>query len=153
MAADRLFACVVAEITGLHAFFMHWLAENSGPAPDFGRCDLSLAKNFTQIAPDGSLHDRASVTGRLKAAKGAYEPGFLIRIEAIVPLWQNRNRLVATYIEEQIREGKLTRRRSTALFVKQASAPCDVAWCHLHETWMQVADPVPVQATRPRSDT
>ena len=41
------------------------------------------------------------------------------------------------YTEQQYRDGRMTRRRSTALFVANPAAPCGVEWRHLQETWME----------------
>lgn len=132
------------EIVGLHEFFVLWFCAGPQTNLDFARCDDALAADFHMVTPDGSMVERPSLIAALRAARGSAKPGFSIAIEHLTPLWQDRGTILVTYVEAQIRDGRPTRRRSSALFSTQDSAPHGVAWRHLHETWMQATDTLQV---------
>jgi hypothetical protein len=124
------------EVVGLHAFFVRWFCATPDSDLAFKRCDDALAPEFQMIAPDGAQIERAALVETLVAARGSAKPGFSIAIEALVPLWQDGDSMLVTYVEAQLRDGRPTRRRSSALFCVREPAPHGVAWRHLHETWM-----------------
>ena len=127
------------EVLALHDFFVVWFRPGA-TAIDFGQCEAALAPDFRMVAPDGKVNDRAAVLRRLRQARGALPADFAIVIAAIEPLWQQGDAILLGYVEEQYRSGSITRRRSTALFTAEATAPRGVVWRHLQETWMPVAD-------------
>lgn len=133
----------IAEIHGLHVFFVDWL---SGTLPDtgqaFSRCAEALAENFVLIGPDGEATTRRTLLGRLEGARGVHagaDPPFAIRIDNSKLLRHWADHALLSYEEWQDgARGTLgtTGRISTALFVRDRSAPTGLAWLHLHETWI-----------------
>jgi hypothetical protein len=131
-----LAAGAMKEVRALHAAFEELF---TGRCRDFGRCAKALAMDFSMVAPDGSRLDRDSVLAALRAA--AAPPEFRILIKELSPIWEAADSVLLQYVEEQYRDGKTTRRLSTALFTVEAGAPCGVVWRYLQETWLQVAAP------------
>ena len=127
------------EVLALHEFFVNWFRPGR-TAVDFGQCEAALAPDFRMVAPDAMINDRTAVLRRLRQARGTQPPDFAIVISGIEPLWQQGDAILLAYVEEQYRSGSITRRRSTALFTAEPSAPRGVVWRHLQETWMPVAD-------------
>lgn len=132
-AVPALAASVEAEILSLHEFFVRWF---SGKPADFGQCEQALHGDFTMVTPDGQAHSRAQIIGRLRAARASTDQLFRIEIEDVKVVWQCADATLASYVEAQFRDGKHTRRLSSALFVESATAANKVVWRHLHETWM-----------------
>jgi hypothetical protein len=131
-----LTAGAMKEVHALHAAFEDLF---TGRCRDLGRCARALAMDFSMVAPDGSRLDRDGVLAALPAA--AAPPDFRIFIKELNPIWEAEDSVLLQYVEEQYRDGKTTRRLSTALFTAEAGAPCGVVWRYLQETWMQVAAP------------
>jgi hypothetical protein len=131
-----LLASAMTEVRSLHEAFEELL---TGRNRDLGRCASALAMDFSMVAPDGSKLDREAVLGALSAA--AASPDFRIRVKDLSPIWEAEDSVLLQYVEEQYRDGRTTRRLSTALFTAEAGAPCGVVWRYLQETWMQVAAP------------
>lgn len=133
----------IAEIYGLHIFFVDWLA---GALPDSGqaftRCAGALAEAFIIVDPQGQATTCLTLLGQLERAHGVLadaDPPFAIRIENPKLLHQWEDHALFSYEEWQ--DGAsgakgTTGRISTALFVRDGSAPNNVAWLHLHETWI-----------------
>ena len=61
----------------------------------------------------------------------------------IRPIWERGEAVLLQYVEQQYRDGRTTRRLSTALFTAEPDAPCGVVWRHLQETWMRMPDHEP----------
>jgi len=131
-----LLASAMTEVRSLHEAFEELF---TGRSRDLGRCASALAMDFSMVAPDGSKLDREAVLGALSAA--AASPDFRIRVKDLSPIWEAQDSVLLQYVEEQYRDGRTTRRLSTALFTAEARAPCGVVWRYLQETWMQVAAP------------
>lgn len=125
------------EVVELHAFFEAWL-RGEASALDFSRAETSIAADFRMIAPSGRVEDREAVVAWIKGARGTAPSDF--KIVALDPsaIWTREGAVLLEYTEQQYRDGKTTRRRSTALFLAAPSAPCGVEWRHLQETWMDV---------------
>ncbi len=124
------------EVIALHEFFVAWFRDEGGGAPDFQLCEGAFAPDFRMISPDGEAHGRDDVLSRLRKARGAMQPDFSIVILEPRPVWMAENAVLLEYIEQQYRDGRMTRRRSTGLFGRNPSAPRGVEWRHLQETWM-----------------
>ena len=120
------------EVEELHAVFVELF---SGQSRDLGRCAAAFSEHFEMITPDGKNHDRAGVLLALEKAKAPSD--FRIDVSHIRPLWEAQTSVLIQYVEQQYRDGKTSRRLSTALFEAEPKAPCGVVWRHLHETWMQ----------------
>jgi hypothetical protein len=131
-----LLASAMTEVRSLHEAFEDLL---TGRSRDLGRCASALAMDFSMVAPDGSRLNREAVLGVLSAA--AVDPDLRIKIVDLTPIWETENSVLLQYVEEQYRDGRTTRRLSTALFTAEAGAPCGVVWRYLQETWVQVAAP------------
>jgi hypothetical protein len=130
-----LAAAAAREIEELHGVFVELFC---GWSRDFSRCAAAFSAHFEMVTPDGKNHDRAGVLLALEKAKAPAD--FSIGISNIRPLWEDQKSVLIQYVEQQYRNGKTSRRLSTALFEAEAKAPCGVLWRHLHETWMQDAE-------------
>lgn len=130
----QLQANAAEEIRSLHRAFMDLF---TGAARDFSRCEAAFAPDFAMVGPDGRHLDRATIMKGLHAATAA--PGFIIEIHDIRLVREAGDSVLLQYVEQQYRDGKTTRCRSSALFTAERMAPCGVVWRYLHETWMQDA--------------
>ena len=131
-----LLASAMTEVRSLHEAFEDLF---TGRSRDFDRCARALAMDFSMVAPDGSRLNREAVLDALGAA--ALCPDLRIKVVDLTPIWEAENSVLLQYVEEQYRDGRTTRRLSTALFTAEAGAPCGVVWRYLQETWVQVAAP------------
>lgn len=128
-------AAAAREIEELHAEFVELFC---GRSRDLKRCERAFSKHFEMVTPDGKNHDCKSVL--IAIGKATAPPDFRIEISDIRPLKEDKKSVLIHYVERQYRDGKTSRRRSTALFEAEVNAPCGVVWRHLHETWMQEAE-------------
>jgi hypothetical protein len=131
-----LLASAMTEVRSLHEAFEDLF---TGRSRDLGRCAKALAMDFSMVAPDGSRLNREAVLGVLGAAAVCHD--LRIKVVDLTPIWEAENSVLLQYVEEQYRDGRTTRRLSTALFTAEAGAPCGVVWRYLQETWVQVAAP------------
>jgi hypothetical protein len=127
------------EIEALHAFFVAWFTDRQ-PAPDFGSCEEAFSPSFEMVAPDGRRHQRSAVVQRLRMARGSVREPFEIAIVEPAKVWSSGDAIVMRYVEQQLREGKTTRRRSVALLTRAPAAPRGMLWQSLAETWMMPDD-------------
>ena len=121
------------EIVALHEFFVAWF--RPGPAPDFRGCEGAFHPDFRMVTPDGRPVGQAQIIQGIQAARATLAPSFTILIYDVRTLWQSEDAALLAYIEQQYREGRTTRRRSSALLLRDASAPRGILWRHLQETW------------------
>jgi hypothetical protein len=126
------------EVIALHEFFVRWFT--SGEGADFASCERAFAPDFAMVTPEGKLHGRDAIVAMLRDARGALSPGFAITILDPHPVWTDGDAVLLGYVEQQYRDGRVTRRRSTALFTRDASAPRGVVWRYLQETWMDAGE-------------
>jgi hypothetical protein len=131
----KLADAAAREAVALHAAFVELF---TGRSRDFSRCEVALAADFRMVTPQGRCVERDAVLAGLRSAYA--RPDFRIEILDIRPVWEQGEWVLLQYIEQQYRDGRTTRRRSTALFEAFADAPCGVVWRYLHETWMQDAE-------------
>ena len=134
--ADSLADQAIEEVHALHAFFVDWFRGAKGSPEDFSVREASLAADFRLINPDGTIDGRGSIIERLRAARGSASPHFTIEVLQPRVVWQSADAALLEYVEQQYRDGRTTRRLSTALFTPSQAAPHGVAWRHLQETWM-----------------
>lgn len=133
MAAVSLAGLAETEVRALHDFFVRWFGP--GPAPAIAQFEAGFHLEFEMMTPAGRVLDRAAVLSGLRAARASEPEGFSIEIMEVRPIWQGDDAVLLGYAEAQYRAGHETRRRSSALFLKDASAPRGVLWRHLQETW------------------
>jgi len=88
------------------------------------------------ISPDGKIEESAAVLAWIKGAHGGRPSPFTIEVLDPRTIWAEENAVLLEYTEQQYRDGRTTRRRSTALFLANPSTPCGVEWRHLQETWI-----------------
>jgi hypothetical protein len=131
-----LAASAMTEVRSLHRAFEDLF---TGRRRSLDRCARAFAPDFSMVAPDGSKLDREAVLAVLERA--AVSPDFRISIKDLTPIWEAADSVLLQYVEEQYRDGRTTRRLSSALFTAERGAPCGVVWRYLQETWMQVAAP------------
>jgi hypothetical protein len=124
------------EVGALHAFFETWLRERE-PVMDFSEVESALGQNFRLISPDGKIDERSTVVAWIRDARGSRGADFSIVVSDPFPIWMGDDAVLLEYTEHQHRDGQRTRRRSTALFLTNPSAPRGVEWRHLQETWME----------------
>ncbi|WP_296744923.1 DUF4440 domain-containing protein [Mesorhizobium sp.] len=135
-----LLASATAEVVDLHRFFVDWFDKSRCARADFSRFERVMGEGFSMVPPSGQLLDREAVLAYVRAGRGTFDGDFAISIEDIRPGWAAGDVIVLTYVEAQQRAGKASRRRSSALFTLNSSAPHGVEWRHLHETWLQVPE-------------
>ena len=121
------------EVVALHEFFVAWF--RPGPAPDFRACEGAFHPDFRMVTPEGRLLGRSEIIQGIQASRGRLAASLTIDILDIRTLWQEGDAALLAYIEQQYREGRTTRRRSSALLLRAASAPRGILWRHLQETW------------------
>lgn len=126
------------EVVALHKFFEDWF-RGTDDAPDFSSCDRALGPEFRIIEPDGVTRERAEIIDRLRSAHGKSPANLRIVVSDPRTIWAGEGAVLLEYTEQQYRDGRTTRRRSTALLLASPEAPRGVVWRHLQETWMDVA--------------
>ena len=136
--APPLEQVAIDEVIALHVFFVAWL-RGEPSASEFRRCEGALAADFRMVTPDGRSHGRDAVLGRIRDARGTAGPAFGIRIVDPRTVWSDGNAVLLEYVEEQYRDGRTTRRRSTGLLTRSSVAPNGIEWRHVQETWMDAA--------------
>ena len=105
---------------------------------DFSEVEAAIGQDFRMISPDGTIEEREAVVSVDK--RRAREPRADFTIGVLDPraIWASDGAVLLEYTEQQYRDGRTTRRRSTALFLASPAAPRGVVWRHLQETWMEV---------------
>ncbi|HEY7687849.1 MAG TPA: DUF4440 domain-containing protein [Dongiaceae bacterium] len=121
------------EVVALHEFFVAWF--RPGPAPDFRLCEGAFHPDFRMVTPDGRLLAKAEIIQGIQALRGRLAASLTIDVLDIRTVWQEADAALLTYIEQQYRDGRTTRRLSSALLLREASAPRGILWRHLQETW------------------
>jgi len=129
---SRLFAAAACEIVEFHTYLEELFTLRTR---DLQRCESAFSPNMTMVAPDGNRRNRADILKGLEKARA--DAGFKITISDMELLREDEKSALIHYVEQQYRDGETSRRRSTAFFEAEVSAPCGVVWRHLHETWMQ----------------
>lgn len=129
------------EVRELHGFFEAWYrGELPRTNEELARLESALGADFHRVDPDGAVDDRGGVIDAVDADHGAYREAavpFRVEIEAVEPRFVRDDVCLLTYEEHQRTDGEWRGRRSSALFERADDAPGDVAWRHLHETWLE----------------
>lgn len=127
---------VLSEIAERHAFFERWF---NGVAAD-GELAASLAHfdpAFRRIDPAGRLFDFDRLAESLAARRNSHAGSpIAIALEDARVLWREGASALATYVEVQTSDGRVNRRRASALFVSSGAAE-GALWRHIHETRIQ----------------
>lgn len=123
------------EIVALHEFFVAWF--RPGAAADFRACEAAFHPEFQMVTSAGRALGRTQIIQGIQAARGRFEPDFVIEIRDIRTLWQEGDAALLAYVEQQYRSGRATRRRSSALLLRAPQAPRGILWRHLQETWLE----------------
>lgn len=128
------------EVQDLHEFFEAWFRGELPRTNDrLARLEAALEADFQQVAPDGTVRDRAAVidavAGRHGSRRGDTDP-FRIEVEEVDARVELDDVCLLTYEEHQRTDGEWRGRRSSALFEHAPDAPGGVVWRHLHETWL-----------------
>ena len=125
------------EVVELHAFFVDWFR---GRLPQttaaFARFAAVMAAGFYIVSPPGRLRERAPLLEGLWQAHGQWRAnGGTIEIRNVV-LRGDDAKIWATYEEWQAVNGEERGRLSSVLFSIDKTAPNDLVWHLVHETWL-----------------
>ena len=139
---EALADLAIREVVELHAFFEAWLrpansSEGNGSALDPARFERGFAPAFRLVGPDGLIRERDTVAAGIHGMRGSRPAAFRMEVSGFRPVWQQGDAILLEYVETQYGQGKTTKRQSTALLCRAASAPLGIAWLHLQETWLQ----------------
>ena len=128
------------EVREFHAFLRDWLA---GAVPrtseTFARFSGVMGEGLEVIGPRGGVTGREALVEEFEGLHGelaADADAFEIRIENFRCRWAVGDHALVTYEEWHRRQGAESARLSTALFGRAEATPHDVAWLHVHETWL-----------------
>lgn len=131
-----------AEVVELHRFLEEWSNAELPPSDEaFARFADVIAESFLIIDPDGSRVGRDPIVDAIRAAHGRWReaPGG-IRIENYQLHHAAGGLALATY-EEWHDLGEPRGRLSTVLFGPKKGTPNGLEWLHLHEVWIEPAEP------------
>ncbi|REJ81211.1 MAG: DUF4440 domain-containing protein [Acidobacteria bacterium] len=140
---DDLATLALREVVALHEFIADW---STGALADddatYRRFSEALAEDFVLVGPDGGRMGSADVVAGFRGAHGRWRGESLARVEVRgARVRALAEPLVLVEYEEWHRVGERTSaRRSSVLMRRDPSAPGDVAWVHLHETWIAAVD-------------
>lgn len=125
----------VNEVQERHRFFVDWFVEGKDPET-MAVSAHAFGPQMQMFGPDGSVHDSAAVIEMLQNARATRPADFAINIAILHACDLPGDLAMVIYEERQTLRGHRTARRSTAVFQACESAPCGVAWVHLHEIWI-----------------
>src|SRR5437762_1861473 len=134
--SKQLLQSAIKEVSAIHAFFVGWFRTGASH-PDLSEIEQVLAPDFRMISPDGLASERKGVIDAIRNGRGLRGADFAITIVDPRPVVEFDGAVLLEFIEQQYRDGRTTRRLSTALFTPEESAPRGVLWRHLHETWVK----------------
>lgn len=125
-----------AEVTRLHDFFQGWFCGDS----DLSLGDFSdaLADDFVIISPGGTKNTRDEIVGIVERARDSARVEITIAKPRVAV---EGDVTVGTYEEHQIRNGRPTKRISTAVLTATADTPGGWLWNLVHETWLPADQP------------
>ena len=124
------------EIVELHHFFENWYTGTLANTPqNLERFTTVLNPEFTIIMPGGQLIRYPALVEMIKSNYGT-RADFRIDIKNIQVLFQYQEIITATYEEWQHDGQHTTMRISTVIFQQKDNLPNQLAWQHVHETWL-----------------
>ncbi|MGE0431678.1 MAG: DUF4440 domain-containing protein [Planctomycetota bacterium] len=123
------------EIRELHEFFVAWFG---GALPKdesaWAAAPAVMADDFELVTPGGERIAREALLSQLYEGHGSRH--MRIWIEQLQVRELGGGLHLATYHECQARDGRETRRQSSAVMREQPTARHGVIWVHVHETWI-----------------
>ncbi|UOM37280.1 DUF4440 domain-containing protein [Acuticoccus sp. I52.16.1] len=131
-----LAARAAAEVVAIHEAFADLLTGRTG-ADALPAIMARMTDDFTRVAPDGAVQDRAAVAAMLAGAAGTLPQTFTITCTIEEARDLRPAVALVRYREDQASPAGATARRSTAVFVAGADGPL---WAALQETWIGAAD-------------
>ena len=130
------------EVVQLHQFFEEWLGGKLAKTQtNYERLTAVINPDFHIISPDGQVTIYEPLLAGLWQAH-ASRPNFRLWVKEVTVRPLSSQLALTTYEEWQEIVGKVTARVSTAVFRQKANAPHGVEWLHVHETWLQIREPV-----------
>jgi hypothetical protein len=112
-----------------------WLSGRSSLKGSWARLNRSRHPAFTLITPDGRYLTRTATLNMLRGAAGA-EASLRITIADATVVHQERDLVVGSYVESHtVLDTSETRRRATAVLLRDPRDHRAWLWRHLHETW------------------
>ncbi|MFP8890590.1 DUF4440 domain-containing protein [Natrialbaceae archaeon A-CW2] len=125
-----------AQIETLHEFFADWYS-GTIDRDALDQLEDVLDDDFEMVTPDGDRFDRTAVVAGIREDYDRDNPGaFVIEIKNVEIIERMGDCAAVRYEEWQESTEGTTRRISTALFKDDPSAPGDLIWLDLHETWL-----------------
>ena len=126
------------EVIDLHRFFETWLTGSLDRTQDeFARLSEVLWADFEMISPSGTRTARKDLLSSVWDAHGVHrDRSFSIRIDNLACRPLADAICLATYHERQAIDGEETGRLSSAVFIRNETAPNGVVWAHVHEVWL-----------------
>ena len=123
----------IQEVIELHELFEAWF-NGRIPQTSFERLENALHPTFAIVLPDGQLRERSDLLAMLQAGYQG-QPGMRVWVEnpQFRPVDEGVGLVV--YEEWQVVNEETTKRISTAVLQHHPSAPNQVTWLHVHETW------------------
>lgn len=128
------------EAVRLHEVLEAWLLGTMPRTPEaFSEFSSPIAKDFVVISPKGTVTEYAPLIEEFEGLHGQLagkEDAFQITVEDFRVLRHLDDKVLATYEEWHVLDGKSSARLSTALFGPREDLPLGVEWLHIHETWL-----------------
>ncbi len=122
----------IGEVEELHAFFEAYFL---GAVSSHDRVEVALASSYTMIGPDGRLSTRSEIVDMIVAGH-AHTDSLSIETSEHRLVADRGEVLVGTYVETHHLADRRNDRRTTAVFLRDPSAPNGVRWLHAQETWL-----------------
>lgn len=119
------------EVVRLHDFFQSWFSGDADAS--FVDFTHALADEFTIVSPDGSVSSRGEIIDIVQ--RGRHQGNVDITIVSPTVMVEGAI-TVGTYEEHQTRDGRSTKRISTAVLSQCPSTPGGWLWHLVHETWL-----------------
>ena len=120
------------EIVQLHDFFETYFL---GTETSLERVEAVFAPEFTVVAASGIESDRES-TMQMLVDGHAHTSDLKITTTDHRLILQTEDAIVASYIEHHELSQRDNHRLSTVVFVADSTAPNELLWLRVHETWL-----------------
>ncbi|WP_017627628.1 hypothetical protein [Nocardiopsis chromatogenes] len=124
----------VEEIAELHRHIEAWLRGEADPGTLKDFLGM-LTPGFRLYAPGGDVVDAAALEKGFPSAHGS-APDLVLAVREPLVVAEDDATVVAAYEEHQDSAQEHSVRRSTVVFLRDATARHGLRWHHLHETWI-----------------